>query len=92
MVVDLRPALAADHCGDPVCLPQRDIDRSASTRDHPGMVRPQIEPLVTTTEVHTMTTTSQTGETSREYRVIGTRPARADGFDKVTGAAKFGPT
>ncbi|MCH7713508.1 MAG: xanthine dehydrogenase family protein molybdopterin-binding subunit, partial [Chloroflexi bacterium] len=37
-----------------------------------------------------MTTTSQTGETSREYRVIGTRPARADGFDKVTGAAKFG--
>ncbi|MBF6568217.1 MAG: xanthine dehydrogenase family protein molybdopterin-binding subunit [Candidatus Binataceae bacterium] len=27
---------------------------------------------------------------SPEFRVIGTRPVRPDGFDKVTGAAKFG--
>ena len=36
------------------------------------------------------TTTSQTGESSGNYRIIGTRPDRADGLDKVTGAAKFG--
>ena len=32
-----------------------------------------------------MTTTA-----ASKYRVVGTRPARHDGFDKVTGAARFG--
>ena len=36
------------------------------------------------------TTTSQTGATSGNYKVIGTRPIRHDGLDKVTGAAKYG--
>ena len=34
-----------------------------------------------------MTTTEQR---SREYKVVGTRPIRHDGIDKVTGAAKYG--
>ena len=33
-----------------------------------------------------MTTTEQ----SSKYRVIGTRPVRHDGVDKVTGAARYG--
>ena len=41
-----------------------------------------------------MTTTTdqagKTGESSRDYKVIGTRPIRHDGLDKVTGAAKYG--
>ncbi len=41
-----------------------------------------------------MTTTAdqagKTGESSRDYKVIGTRPIRHDGLDKVTGAAKYG--
>ncbi|HZU75930.1 MAG TPA: xanthine dehydrogenase family protein molybdopterin-binding subunit, partial [Dehalococcoidia bacterium] len=38
-----------------------------------------------------MTTTAEPGaRTRREYNVIGTRPIRHDGLDKVTGKAKFG--
>ena len=35
-----------------------------------------------------MTTTEQ--RPSSEYKVVGTRPIRHDGIDKVTGAAKYG--
>ena len=35
-----------------------------------------------------MTTTEQ--RASRDYKVVGTRPVRHDGIDKVTGAAKYG--
>ena len=35
-----------------------------------------------------MTTTEQ--RPASEYRVVGTRPIRHDGIDKVTGAAKYG--
>ena len=34
-----------------------------------------------------MTTTA---EPKRQYKVIGTRPIRHDGVDKVTGRAKYG--
>ena len=34
-----------------------------------------------------MTTTAQP---EQRYRVIGTRPVRHDGVDKVTGAARYG--
>ena len=38
-----------------------------------------------------MTTTSQNkGPNSQQYRVVGTRPIRHDGVDKVIGAAKYG--
>ena len=44
-----------------------------------------------------MATTAETapgagagGETPREFRVIGTRPVRHDGVDKVTGRARYG--
>ena len=38
-----------------------------------------------------MTTTSERQEAgSGEYRVVGTRPIRHDGLEKVTGAAKYG--
>jgi CO/xanthine dehydrogenase Mo-binding subunit len=33
---------------------------------------------------------AQTTETSRRYKVIGTRPVRHDGVDKVTGRAQYG--
>ena len=36
------------------------------------------------------TTIGQTSESPTTYRVVGTRPIRHDGFDKVTGAAKYG--
>ena len=29
-------------------------------------------------------------ETTKKFKVIGTRPARPDGLDKVTGRARFG--
>ena len=35
-----------------------------------------------------MTTTEQ--RPSSDYKVVGTRPIRHDGIDKVTGAAKYG--
>ena len=38
-----------------------------------------------------MTTTADRGNSSSgKYRVIGTRVARHDGLDKVTGTARFG--
>ncbi len=38
-----------------------------------------------------MTTTAERqGESAGKYRVVGTRPIRHDGHDKVTGAAKYG--
>src|SRR6266567_6083438 len=38
-----------------------------------------------------MTTTAQQDQSrSRPYRVLGTRPIRHDGWDKVTGAARYG--
>jgi CO/xanthine dehydrogenase Mo-binding subunit len=38
-----------------------------------------------------MTTTADRGtDTGREYKVLGTRPIRHDGLDKVTGRAKYG--
>ena len=36
------------------------------------------------------TTAHQVSEQPTAYRVLGTRPIRHDGFDKVTGAAKYG--
>ena len=36
------------------------------------------------------TTGSQQSEHAKQYDVIGTRPIRHDGLDKVIGAAKFG--
>ena len=36
------------------------------------------------------TTADRTTKTKRKYRVIGTRPIRHDGHDKVTGRAKYG--
>ena len=36
------------------------------------------------------TTTNRQGASSDQYKVIGTRPIRHDGLDKVTGAAKYG--
>ncbi|NQW22401.1 MAG: xanthine dehydrogenase family protein molybdopterin-binding subunit [SAR202 cluster bacterium] len=36
------------------------------------------------------TTTSQQSEESSKYNVVGTRPIRHDGLDKVIGAAKYG--
>jgi len=43
------------------------------------------------TETTHPTETTRPTETPRpEYRVIGTRPIRHDGFDKVTGRAKYG--
>ena len=36
------------------------------------------------------TTAHQVSEQPPAYRVLGTRPIRHDGFDKVTGAAKYG--
>ncbi len=36
------------------------------------------------------TTADKTAQGSRKYRVIGTRPIRHDGYDKVTGRAKYG--
>jgi CO/xanthine dehydrogenase Mo-binding subunit len=36
------------------------------------------------------TTLNQLSSTPREYKVIGTRPIRHDGLEKVTGAAKYG--
>ena len=38
-----------------------------------------------------MTTTVDRQDASpQQYRVVGTRPIRHDGLDKVTGAAKYG--
>ena len=38
-----------------------------------------------------MTTTTQVdNESPRKYNVLGTRPIRHDGIDKVTGAARYG--
>jgi xanthine dehydrogenase molybdenum-binding subunit len=34
--------------------------------------------------------TTTTQESTQEFKVIGTRPVRHDGFDKVTGRAKYG--
>ena len=31
-----------------------------------------------------------THQNKRDFSVVGTRPLRPDGFDKVTGRAKFG--
>ena len=36
------------------------------------------------------TTTQHDHERPRPYRVLGTRPIRHDGWDKVTGAARYG--
>jgi CO/xanthine dehydrogenase Mo-binding subunit len=36
------------------------------------------------------TTTQHVSEQPNTYRVLGTRPIRHDGLDKVTGAAKYG--
>ena len=36
------------------------------------------------------TTVRQESESSSEYKVVGTRPIRHDGYEKVTGAAKYG--
>ncbi len=36
------------------------------------------------------TTTGQSSESPPTYQVVGTRPIRHDGFEKVTGAAKYG--
>ena len=36
------------------------------------------------------TTVDKTGESSAKYRVVGTRPIRHDGLEKVTGEAKYG--
>ena len=36
------------------------------------------------------TTIGQSTQSAATYRVVGTRPIRHDGFDKVTGAAKYG--
>ena len=36
------------------------------------------------------TTVERQGESAGKYRVVGTRPIRHDGHDKVTGAAKYG--
>src|SRR5712692_3190233 len=42
-------------------------------------------------ETETMTTTADRPETEKDgYKVIGTRPIRHDGLDKVTGRAKYG--
>ena len=36
------------------------------------------------------TIANQESATRDKYNVVGTRPPRHDGFDKVTGAARFG--
>ena len=36
------------------------------------------------------TTTFVESESPRKYNVLGTRPIRHDGHDKVTGAARYG--
>ncbi|MCH8226515.1 MAG: molybdopterin-dependent oxidoreductase [Chloroflexi bacterium] len=36
------------------------------------------------------TTVRKDSESPREYKVLGTRPIRHDGYEKVTGAAKYG--
>ena len=38
----------------------------------------------------TTTTTGQQSEQAKQYEVVGTRPIRHDGVDKVIGAAKYG--
>ena len=38
----------------------------------------------------TTTTSGQQSEQARQYEVVGTRPIRHDGVDKVIGAAKYG--
>ena len=38
----------------------------------------------------TTTTNSQQSEEAKQYEVVGTRPIRHDGVDKVIGAAKYG--
>ena len=36
------------------------------------------------------TTRTQQSEQTKQYDVVGTRPIRHDGLDKVVGSAKFG--
>ena len=38
----------------------------------------------------TTTTSGQQSEQAKQYDVVGTRPIRHDGVDKVIGAAKYG--
>ena len=38
----------------------------------------------------TTTTSGQQSEETKQYDVVGTRPIRHDGVDKVIGAAKYG--
>ena len=41
-------------------------------------------------DTHMTTTVDRQDESPQRYRVVGTRPIRHDGVDKVTGAAKYG--
>ena len=41
-------------------------------------------------DTHMTTTVDRQDASPQRYRVVGTRPIRHDGVDKVTGAAKYG--
>ena len=49
---------------------------------HPGHSRSE--------NTHMTTTVDRQDASPQRYRVVGTRPIRHDGVDKVTGAAKYG--